>query len=105
MCAGCSGGRTVSATTARLNAHRLKPAVRQALQERVGRRAGIGVFGDRWVLRFPTGRQEVFDDVEALTAALSARGLVDPAGAAAPSDEAGALVHALLLRPAPAGSG
>lgn len=109
MCAGCSGGRPVSSTTARLNADRLKPAVQQALQRRVGRRARISVFGDRWVLRLPTGRQEVFEDVEALAAALTAQGLAGPADPpgevpAGPSGEAhgnaaAELVSALLAGP------
>lgn len=105
MCAGCSGGRPVSSTTARLNADRLKPAVQQALQRRVGRRARISVFGDRWVLRLPTGRQEVFEDVEALAAALTAQGLAGPADPpgevpAGPSgDAADELVSVLLAGP------
>ena len=85
MCAGCPGGRAVSPATAHLNRHGLKPAVVQALQRRLGRRAAVSVFGDRWVLASRTGRREVFDDVETLVGALVARGLVDgrvlPAGA------------------------
>ncbi len=85
MCAGCSGGRAVSRTTAYLNLHAMKSAVLKGLQRSVGPRAVLSVFGDRWVLASRTGRREVFDDVETLVGALIARGLVDgralPAGA------------------------
>lgn len=65
MCAGCPGGRAVSGATAYINLHRLKPTVLRELQERVGRKARISVFGDRWVLTSRTGKREIFDDVEA----------------------------------------
>jgi hypothetical protein len=77
MCAGCSGGRAVSRTTAYLNLHGMKSAVLKGLQRSVGPRAVLSVFGDRWVLASRTGRREVFDDVETLVGALVTRGLVD----------------------------
>ncbi|MGR6963243.1 hypothetical protein ACU610_02130 [Geodermatophilus sp. URMC 61] len=62
----------------------MKSAVQKELQRSVGPRVGISVFGDRWVLALPTGRRQVFDDVETLAGALVAHGLVDrrtmPAG-------------------------
>lgn len=99
MCAGCAGGRPVSPTTARLNTYGLKPAVLKELRGRVGTRAAVSVFGDRWVLRFRTGRQEMFDDVEALTTALRARDLLGPAASGGPTGEAAALVDDLLADP------
>ena len=85
MCAGCSGGRAVSRTTAYLNLHGMKSAVLKEPQRSLGPRAVLSVFGDGWVLASRTGRGEVFDDVETLAGALVARGLVDgrvvPAGA------------------------
>jgi hypothetical protein len=85
VCAGCPGGRAVSRTTAHLNLRGGRSAVLRELRHRAGPRAGLSVFGDRWVLASRTGRREVFDDVETLVAALVARELVDdragPAGA------------------------
>ena len=84
MCAGCPGGRAVSRTTAYLNLHGMKSAVQKELQRSVGPRAVISAFGDRWMLALPTGKREVFGDVETLAGALVAQGLVDrrttPAG-------------------------
>jgi hypothetical protein len=77
MCAGCPGGRAVSRATAYVNLHGLRSAVLKELQRYVGRRAVLSVFGDRWLLASPTGRREVFDDIETLAGALVARGLVD----------------------------
>ena len=61
-----------------------QPLVQQELQRSVGPRVGISVFGDRWLLALPTGRRQVFGDVETLAGALVAQGLVDgrtmPAG-------------------------
>lgn len=101
MCAGCPGGRPVSSTTALLNAERLKPAVLAELRRRLGRRAGLSVLGDRWVLRSRTGRQEVFDDVEALAGALRARELAAPASPGAPPGRAAELVESLLASHGP----
>jgi hypothetical protein len=117
MCAGCPGGRTVSRTTAYLNLHGMKSAVLKELQRSVGRRAGLSVFGDYWMLAFRTGRREVFDDVETLAGALVARGLVDvralPSGMpleqvlmgtgdpSAPRPSADELAAALLARVGP----
>jgi hypothetical protein len=109
VCAGCPGGRAVSEATAWINLHGMKQAVLQELRRSVGNRAGISVFGDRWVLAHRTGKREMFDDVEALAAALG--GLLDgrkvpetPAGAAGPGRiraagsraDAAAFVAALL---------
>jgi hypothetical protein len=77
MCAGCPGGRAVPRTTAHLNRHGMKFAVLRVLRRSVGTRAGLSVFGDRWVLASRTGRRELFDDVETLARAILARGLVD----------------------------
>ena len=116
MCAGCPGGRSVSKTTAYINLHGLKQAVLRELQRAVGRRATLSTFGDQWVLASRTGRREMFDDVEALSGALVARKLVDPAtpprarfgaeferllgagtGRSGPSPSAGDLVETLLF--------
>lgn len=48
----------------------MKPAVLAELRRNVGRRATITVFGDQWVLRYRTGAQQVFPDVESLAGAL-----------------------------------
>ena len=95
MCAGCPGGRAVSAATAHLNSHGLKPAVRKELQRRVGGRATVAVFGDQWVLGSRTGAQQVLPDLEHLTAAMVECGLLDRSSV--PEDASGVqLVDALL---------
>lgn len=95
MCAGCPGGRAVSAATAYLNSHGLKPAVRKELQRRVGNRATVAVFGDQWMLRSRTGSHEVLPDLEHLMAALVKHGLLERGSV--PGNASGAqLVGALL---------
>ncbi|MFI7482013.1 hypothetical protein ACH9EU_06300 [Kocuria sp. M1R5S2] len=96
MCAGCPGGRAVSAATAHLNAHGLKPAVRKELQRRAGHRATVTVFGDQWVLRSRTGAQQVLPDLEHLLAAMVERGLLDRGSV--PEDASGAHLVDSLLR-------
>jgi hypothetical protein len=77
MCAGCPGGRKVSPTTAYINHQGIKPALLKELRNRVGKRAKISTFGDRWMLTFPTGKNELFHDVEDLIHALASQGLAD----------------------------
>lgn len=106
MCAGCPGGRAVSRSTAYVNAHGLKPRVLAALRQRVGGRAAVTVFGDRWVLRSRTGAQQVFPDLEDLVRALTARGLVDRDGlpdAAAGEELVAALLAGAAAAPSYAG--
>lgn len=88
----------VSPATAHLNRHGLKAALAKELQRRLDRRAAVSVFGDRWVLASRTGRREVFDDVDALIAVLSERGLLEHN--AVPEHASGAeLVTSLLTVP------
>lgn len=77
MCAGCPGGRAVSRVAAYVNLRGIKGEVARLLQQAAGSRAAISAFGDHWVLRSPTGRQQVLADLEHLAGALVAGGTVD----------------------------
>jgi len=77
MCAGCPGGRAVSHLAAYVNLKGIKGEVARLLQQASGSRAAISAFGDQWVLRSPTGRQQVLPDLEHLAGALVAGGTVD----------------------------
>ena len=107
MCAGCPGGRKVSTTTAYVNHRGIKPALLKELRNRAYKRVKISTFGDRWMLAFPTGKRELFNDVEELIQALTPKGLADDASLqtqAIPPPEsleqhlARELVRALLLK-------
>src|SRR4051794_21760270 len=77
MCAGCPGGRAVSRVAVYANLKGIKGEVARLLQQAAGSRAAISAFGDQWVLRSPTGRQQVLADLEHLARALVAGGTVD----------------------------
>jgi hypothetical protein len=77
MCAGCPGGRAVSRLAAYVNLRGIKAEVARLLQQAAGSRASVSAFGDRWILRSPTGRQQVLADLEHLAGALVAGGMVD----------------------------
>ena len=48
----------------------------QLVNARVRPRGRVSVFGDRWIVSYPTGRRDVYDSPEALTEALVARGML-----------------------------
>jgi len=77
MCAGCPGGRAVSRPAAYVNLKGIKGEVARLLQQAAGSRATVSAFGDQWILRSPTGRQQVLPDLEHLAGALVAGGTVD----------------------------
>jgi len=77
MCAGCPGGRAVSRLAAYVNLQGIKAEVVRLLQQAAGSRATVSAFGDQWILRSPTGRQQVLADLEHLAGALVAGGTVD----------------------------
>jgi hypothetical protein len=77
MCAGCPGGRAVSRLAAYVNLKGIKGEVARLLQQAAGNRATVSAFGDQWILRSPTGRQQVLPDLEHLAGALVAGGAVD----------------------------
>lgn len=66
MCAGCPGGKAVSRMTGYANLKGIKGEVARLLQQAAGSRAVISTFGGQWVLRAPTGRQQVLADLEHL---------------------------------------
>ncbi|WP_149956825.1 hypothetical protein [Zafaria cholistanensis] len=60
-----------------MNIKGIKGEVARLLQQAAGNRAAISAFGDQWVLRSPTGRQQVLADLDDLAAALAAGGTMD----------------------------
>lgn len=73
MCGACGSNRPVSALTAELNERKLKAPFAAHLSSLIAPHS-VRPFGDRWQLRSPTGRVELFEDVEELLAALGERG-------------------------------
>lgn len=78
MCGACGSNRPVSALTAELNERKLKAPFAARLSSLIAPYS-VRPFGDRWQLRSPTGRVELFEDVEELLAALGERGLIQDA--------------------------
>jgi len=77
MCAGCPGGRAVSRVAAYVNTKGIKGEVARLLQQTAGGRATVSAFGDQWVLRSPTGKQQVLADLEHLAAVLVSGRTID----------------------------
>lgn len=77
MCGGCPGGKAVSRVAVYANLKGIKTEVARLLQQAAGSRVAISAFGDQWVLRSPTGRQQVLADLEHLAGALVAGGTLD----------------------------
>lgn len=87
MCGACGGGQPVSKLAATLNHERLKRPFAAELQQHLNPGYRVRVFGDRWVLTHPTGRQQLFDTPEELLGVLAGSHLVSPPAHAATASQ------------------
>lgn len=77
MCAGYPGGKAVSRMTGYANLKGIKGEVARLPAACCNSRAVISTSGGQWVLRAPTGRQQILADLEHLADALATGGVID----------------------------